>query len=125
MSCNCQISNDIVTCVTTIEAAYIEAENTDIYVYLKNITTGRVERYTATSDGDGYFSFAPAGLNDKHLYEVTVTLASATSAQDTLLMTIDSVETCCIQFRAFTPYYAGDVDSMLTQRLTINTCIVP
>lgn len=122
MSCNCQTSNDIVNCVTTIEAAYIEAANTDIYVYLKNVTTGRVERYTATSDADGYFSFDPEGLNDKHLYEVTVTLASTTNPQDTLLLTIDGNETCCIQFTARGQYYAGDVDSELTQRLTVENC---
>lgn len=123
MSCNCLQSNDIVNCTTTINVGYIEAANTDVYVYLKNIANGRVERFTATSDADGYFSIdLSTSLNDKQLYEVTVTLATATNPQDTLLLTIDGNETCCVQFRAYSQYYAGDVDSDLEQTLTVENC---
>lgn len=122
MSCNCLQSNDVVNCTTTINVGYVADANTDLYVYLKNVTTGRVERYTATSDADGYFSFDPSGLNDKHLYEVTVTFANATNPQDTELITIDGNETCCVQFRAYAQYYAGDIDADLTQTLTVENC---
>lgn len=123
MSCNCLQSNDVVNCTTTINVGYIDAANTDVYVYLKNIASGRVERYTSTSDADGYFSFdLSSTLNDKHLYEVTVTLATSTNPQDTLLLTIDGNETCCVQFRAYAQYYSGDVDADLEQTLTVDNC---
>lgn len=122
MSCNCLQSNDIITCVSTINAGSIADANTDIRLYLKNVTTGRVEYYTTTTDTDGNISFNPLGLNDKHLYEVTVTLATELNPQNTLLLTVDGNETCCIQFRAFNAYYAGDIDSELEQTLTVENC---
>lgn len=123
MSCNCLRANSIINCTDTIEIGYQATPNLDIAVYLKNVTTGRVTRYESTADGAGYFSIElNETLNEKHLYEITITESGETNPQNTLLITIDGNETCCVQFTAFAAYYMGDIDQWLTQTLTVENC---
>lgn len=125
MSCQCLRANSIINCVETLEVGYVVQANADLYVYVKNITTGRISRYTSTSDGTGFFSISVGGFNDNHLYEITATASTTTNMEDTLLLTVDGTDTCCIRFTARSAYYAGDIDPWLTQTITAETCTTP
>lgn len=55
------------------------AEDTDVYVYIKNITSGYQFRFSATSDENGFVTIdlttAPEGmLNDNSFYQIWFTL---------------------------------------------------
>lgn len=97
--------------------------DTDVYVYIKNITTGRINRFEATSDGYGDITITVnVKFNQHHLYEVTITEATATNIGDTYLITLDGFETCCIYFRVYPVYLAGVKDTNLDATLSVVNC---
>jgi hypothetical protein len=101
MSCNCLKSNNITNCPETLYVGTITDINTDVYAYIKNITTGRLLQFGATSDGYGKVVINTGSVifNQRHLYEVSVTLQDVNNAENNLLITLDGFETCCIYFK--------------------------
>ena len=81
----------IPVCVTNLTVGDIAALNTDVFVYIEDLTTGRLTRFDVTTDGTGAVIIVLTDRPDfmpDHAYELHLTLATATSIEDKELITI-------------------------------------
>lgn len=97
--CNpCSRMKPLSRCMAVLTIGTIAALNTAVYVYILNHTTGVRVRFPATSNA--ITGLVTVDLTDYpqiqgHDYEVYVTLASATNADERLTVTISTVEYTC------------------------------
>lgn len=109
--CNpCTPVNTIPSCVTNIIIGTIASVSTAVYVYIKNISTGKVTRISATSSIAGLVTavlgdFIPM---DNCSYEIWVTLATA-DIDTKLNVTISAVAYTCFAVRFETITTTADV----------------
>ena len=94
---------DVPTCTTNLTIGTVTVNDTDVLVYIKDLTVdGHPQQFDITTGGSGEvvidLSQAPEFMPD-HSYEVWVTLASATSIEDGLDITVQSETENCVQLR--------------------------
>ena len=102
MSCsNCTPAKNLRICGEDITIGTISSSNTDVYIYVRDIITGKIYRQETTSDGDGVVTLAMDDNNrffqPIRTYEIWVTLTDAASQEDTETLTIHGGEYDCIQ----------------------------
>lgn len=76
MSCStCQKTKDIASCGENLTIGKISENDTDVYVFFKNLATGRITQIEATSDADGVVvaDVSRANFMWKQSYEIWVT----------------------------------------------------
>lgn len=97
----CTEAKQIPTCITSLVVGTIANLTTAVYVYIQDITTGRLVRLPVTSSGAGLVAATVSGEDfmDGHDYELWVTLASAASIEDKLSVTIEAVAYTCFHLR--------------------------
>lgn len=95
----------IPVCVTNLTIGDIAVTDTDVFIYIKDITTGRLNRFEETSDGSGEVILDLTGEPDfmpDHAYELHITLKAATSIEDKELITVlngaDPVDCLSLRF---------------------------
>lgn len=80
MSCNnCTSVKLIPTCVDELIIGFIPFDTTDVFVYIKNTTSGHIEQFEATSDADALVALDlslidKSFFNENSFYELWVTL---------------------------------------------------
>ena len=73
----CRATKELPACLQRLHIGIVQA-TTDYDVYIRDVTTGRIEKYTSTSNGSGLLSFDFAqrcAVN--HAYELWVVLKDA------------------------------------------------
>lgn len=99
MSCStCTKVKTIPQCVSEITIGTIADLDTDVYVYFKNLATGRTQQYEAVSDGAGLVTLDTSEITfmDGVLYEVWIVPQIDVFADRTEI-TIEGVEYDCFQ----------------------------
>lgn len=121
INCNCQRVNPVIKCPGNLTIGTINATNEDLYLWLQDNATGRIERLDATSDGAGLVS----GNFDIDLmpgrdYDVWITKRSATHIQayEPIDVAGDSAEYDCLTFEVERAYDDSNLVN-LNQTLTI------
>lgn len=98
MACTtCSYTKTVPTCITNLIVGTIDDLSSDVYVFIKNISTGKIDRFEATSDGAGLVTLSSIPTNyfmDEHDYEIWVTLRTV-SQNDRESITIDGVSDTC------------------------------
>lgn len=80
MSCsNCQEIKSIATCVNQIIIGTISSKSVDVYVYYKNIATGRITRMAGQSDSNGLVTVdvSAESFVSNQTYEFWITLTDS------------------------------------------------
>lgn len=122
MSCICLQTNPINACTDGIRIASIANVSTAVNVYIENITTGRITMYETASDVNGVVSIVFTGnFNTNHLYKAYITLGSS-NIKDTLTITIDGIETCCVNITPIRIVSGGVVLTSTIEILTTLGC---
>lgn len=73
--CNTSIpTKPIPTCIGTLSIGTIPDLNQAVKIYIEDITTGRIEYYSATSTGAGLVTVDLTGVefSDKHSYQIHI-----------------------------------------------------
>lgn len=103
-------------CISSINIGAIEDTDTAVFVYIKDITTGRIELIRVTSDSEGMVVITTTDytFSDIHSYELWITLASA-SINDKVNITIDDTTDttfglCFEDIASLSGYYPGDIE---------------
>lgn len=104
MACStCTKAVPIPVCTSTLTLGTITSLNAAVWIYIKDLTTGRTERESGMSGGTGIvtldMSNNPTFYQEDHTYEVSVTLQSAVSIEDTRDITIAGTAYDCLQLR--------------------------
>lgn len=89
---NCPNAKPLARCGTVIELGVISQINTDVLIYVREVSTGRIDQYQTTSEADGTvaYSFSAKTFNEDSFYEFWMTLDELyTSPEDKLSFTID------------------------------------
>jgi hypothetical protein len=75
MSCLCQRVKDIPVCTNSIEVGTISEIETDVFVYIKNLTTDAEKVLEATSDDEGLVVVDVSTFNfsKNYVYEIKIT----------------------------------------------------
>lgn len=100
--CNsCIKAKPIARCITDLIVGTIPFNNTDTYVYIKNLTTELDIRYSVTSSGAGLITIpiTPQRFSEDHSYELSVTLTSAANINEKQPITIDGEVSDCVNLR--------------------------
>lgn len=102
MSCLiCQKTSPIPTCTSTLILGTIANLNTAVYIYIKDLSTDRLQREGVSSNGSGQVSLlmsnAPRFYQKGHIYEVFVTLQSSSDITNTIDLTISGTAYDCLQ----------------------------
>lgn len=125
MSCNnCTATKSIPTCTTDLIIGQIEDFDTDVFVFVKNLTTGYSLRFEATSEGDGTVRLDmtlvdPSFYNPNSLYEIWITLQDEGQNQKQII-TIDSETFDCFNLRFNTLFdEAGSIIDYLEHTLEV------
>lgn len=102
MSCNeCSKTDAIPTCAATLVIGTVALLNTAMYVYVKDVTTGRLHMQPSTSSGAGVVSLDMT-LPDQtfwipdHHYELWMTTATSTGMDNRTDFVISSTTVDCI-----------------------------
>lgn len=107
-------------CITNLVVGTMPAINTAFYVYIKDITTDRTERYSATSSALGLLiivvtqSFSPA-----HAYEIwATTLAGSIDDKVAIIIPgiVGTVDCAALKFES--SYTAGTKNTFTTVTIT-------
>jgi len=115
MACNtCQQTKSIPQCTTLLVLGTI-AENTEVYIFVKNHTTGYIHRQEATSDEDGVLSLDlslpdSSFYNPDSNYEVWATLRT-TSQNTKLNISISAVNYTCFDL-SFNSLYGEEDENI-------------
>lgn len=116
--CNpCLITDTIPVCVNSLVVGTISSLTTDVFIYIKDITTDVVVRFEEQTNGAGLITIT--GLDTQpdfmpdHSYELWVTLESATSIDDREDITVPNAAntTECI---ALCFEYTGEIYTTIT-----------
>lgn len=121
MSCStCTKTKKLTQCVNEISIGTIAEVDTEVYIYLKLVATGRVERHEATSDGAGLVVLNSTDITfmSGMLYEVWVGLRT-TSVEDKLPVTIDSVEYDCFQVEFERVWTGAEMEAATSETIEI------
>lgn len=107
MNCNiCNATKCIPNCFDLLVVGTIAATDTDVDLYVKDVTLGRTYKYEETSSSYGQVSWNKDGfpaLVPTHHYELWVTLRDAgISANETI--TIDATEVTCLNLNVERAY---------------------
>lgn len=99
----CVETKPIPKCVTSLVIGAIDAELTDVYVYVLNLTTGRQQRIETTSDLNGQVSIPLADpdvefYSENFTYELWITLRT-TDPNTKLDVTIGYATNDCFTVR--------------------------
>ena len=125
MACtDCAYTKIIPTCITEITVGTITELAADVYVFVKNISTGKIDRFSSTSDGAGLVKLSSIAANffmDSYDYEIWITLRSA-GQNDKLDMEIDGNMDVCFAM-PFADLYdgAGEKLAITSHVLTAET----
>ena len=98
MSCSpCSFVKPVPICVQQIIIGTISSIDANIYVFVKNVTTGKEIRLSTITDGAGLITLDVSGLtfSDSFTYEFKAILQTAVSINDveTITIGVDS-DTC-------------------------------
>lgn len=93
MSCQCAIAKDLPSVITTLTIGTASA-NTAYKVYFET-PTGRIDQYSATSNGSGVISITNTGFRIGEIYEVWITTASA-NINDRTAFTVSGESVTCV-----------------------------
>lgn len=118
----CTKAKPIPTCITNLTIGTITALNTAVCVYIKNLTTGRLLRFSATSTGSGLVivDISSQDWMPGHDYELWVTLASAVNIEDRENVTVSGTAYTCFELSfEYVLDTAGDPISYASQTLKI------
>lgn len=102
MSCvQCKRTVPLNKCPDTLVIGTIADANTNVLGYIKKVSNGATQLFSVTSDGDGLVSVDVSGITDflntsKTQFEVWLTLATATSFEDRLPITIGTETADCL-----------------------------
>lgn len=104
MSCEtCTQTKAIASCVTDLQIGSLTAETT-YWVYIQNLTTGRITKVEATTNADGLLligaTYSVSGLQfmAEHTYKLWVTLPNA-NVSEMENITIDSIVYTCFYIK--------------------------
>ena len=124
MACNCLKSNNIIVCPDTLYVGSVSHLNTDVVVYIRNITTGRIKKYESTSSAGGRVTIDTSStvFNEGHSYEVKIVLATAVNPNDNEMITLDGFESCCVYFTATNTYEGTTLDTGIAAELSVDNC---
>ena len=97
MTCiGCQNTKSVLNCLTNLTIGSL-SNSTSYYAYFKNSSSGKLNRVSGTTNGNGIFTialdFTPLSNST---YEVWVTLASAENIEAKEQILIDGIETDCL-----------------------------
>lgn len=128
MSCNnCTKFKTLPSCLEDLVIGTLTGvASTNVYVYLKNHSTGLLYRFSATTTLYGGLTidltdngqFAPT---PKHDYELWVTLASATNTDEREDITIDTVDYSCVSFTFENVFVGYNLVDYTTQTLKLKS----
>lgn len=101
MSCLiCQKTSPVPTCTSTLILGTIANLNTAVYIYIKDLSTDRLQREGVSSNGSGQVSLpmsnAPRFYQSGHIMEVWITLQSAVDITDAKDITISGTAYDCL-----------------------------
>jgi len=120
MSCACQRTEPVPRCTGDLTIGIVSNLVANIYVYVRNIATGRIERYNSLTDGAGSFDLdmTEAGyFYDVHnSFELWTTLRSAPETR--LTMTVNGDSDTCLLLTFEDHYNIGVIQDYLTYTLT-------
>lgn len=111
MSCLiCQRTKPIPICNANLIIGNIGLNNTAVYIYVQDLSTGATHRQSATSSGAGLVTLSmalPVGFySPDHTYELWITLQSATNILDRKDITIGVEVNNCLN-----PIFQNIVDA--------------
>jgi ribosomal 30S subunit maturation factor RimM len=125
MSCpTCQETKPIPKCVDTLIIGAIEDDSTNIYIYVENLTTGRIQRIEATSGISGEVSLDLTDPDKEFYsanftYELWVTLRTGT-INDKLDITILYTVADCFVLRFEEVFDGEDIAEFTEHELEID-----
>lgn len=95
----CNTAKLIPACITDLTIGTIGSNNADVYIYIKNISTGRLLRFDATSNGAGLVivDISSQEWMQNQAYELWITLATAVSIDDKENITISGDSFSCFE----------------------------
>lgn len=102
MAClDCTPTKPIPACTTSLILGNISSLATAVYIYVRNLTSGKLYRQAVTSSVAGLVTLdktLPSSYfySPNHAYEIWVTLASATNIDDKQTLTIGSSTATCL-----------------------------
>lgn len=104
MACTtCTRAKSVPVCTQTLTLGTIASLNAAVWIYVKDITTDRIERFAGQSNGAGLVTLdmdlVPTYYQEDHTYEISVALQSAVSIHDTKDITISGTAYDCLQVR--------------------------
>ena len=97
----CSKTRPVSQCTESLVIGTIAFINTAVFVYLLDVTTGKLYRQSVTTNGSGQVILDKTKpsvyfYSPDHFYECWVTLATANSQDDAELITISSEEKYCL-----------------------------
>ena len=97
MACTlCKFTKTYPLCITNLTLGTVTNLNTDHFIYIKNLATGRIVRLAATSDGAGLLTVDVSNEELMHNegYEIWATLQTVDKNQMEELTLSDSTADC-------------------------------
>lgn len=122
MSCNnCTQTKPILSCTTVLTVGDSAYNSTAVYVYIKNNTTGRLYRFSATTSLTGLITatITDVQMMPGHNYELWVTLASATNTDERIDFVIDGETVSCLDVTYLRVFNTDDDLQSGAQTLTL------
>ena len=125
MSCpTCTETKPIPKCVDTLIIGAIEYDNTDVYIYVENLTTGRIQRIDATSGISGEVELDLTDPDKEYYspnftYELWITLQTG-SINDKLDVTIGYGLYDCFVLRFLEIFDGVDIAEFTEHELEID-----
>lgn len=97
MSCICQESQKVPTCLDELVLGSVSELNADVFVDIKNVSTGYSIRQAVTTSAEGLVTInltdpVPSFYNPNSYYEISI----SSTTQVLLPLTIDDMEFDCI-----------------------------
>lgn len=121
MTCiGCQNTKSVLNCLTNLTIGYL-SNNTNYYVYFKNSSSGKLNRVSGTTNGNGLLTialdFTPLSNST---YEAWVVLESSENIDERENILIDGIEAECLYVTFQRVYNSGNSSiTATTQKLTL------
>lgn len=102
MAClDCSRTKPIPSCTTSLILGTVTSLSTAVYIYVRNLTSGKLYRQAVTSSVAGLVTLdktEPSSYfyTPNHAYEIWVTLVSATDIDSRLILTIGTSTATCL-----------------------------
>lgn len=105
----CTKSKPIARCITNLIVGTISSFNTNVYVYILDLTTERIIRYSVTSSAAGLITvpITPQRFSEDHSYEIWTTLTTAAGVNVKLNITVGADVADCVALQ-FETIWAND-----------------